>query len=421
MAEDAEDDDRSPRVDEWRCSTAGSFSCWPTLFRVVLDMNRVLSHRCVHVIKFISARHTSSLAKHKLSKQGLEVTLYNGRKLEFTIGQWARMADASATGRCGDTTVMVTGVASKTPSGPVGSFVPLTVDYRQRAAAAGRIPTNHLRRELGPTEKEILISRMIDRSIRPCFPKEFTHETQIICNLLAMDSVNDPEVLSLNTASVALACSPIPWSGPIGAVRVIITGANHEIIVNPTRLERAKADMDIVIAGTESKNVVMIEASASKPVELAHVVKAIVEGQKNVRHIVQGIEKLAASLEVQKRPLQPPEELLPEIKTRLKSLVWDRLWTILSDSSYDKQSRDDVINQLREESFATITNELPDVKSSLLSLEFSVIFRELYVEMVTKTGLRADGRNTSEIRPLKCKVSRAQQWEKLVIFKRMVN
>lgn len=118
----------------------------------------------------------------------------------------------------GDTTVMVTTVAAKDKRAP-GSFMPLTVEYRQKYAAAGRIPTNFLRRELGPTEKEILTSRVIDRSLRPLFPSEFRYETQVVCNMLAIDSNYPPDVLSINAASLALAMSDIPWNGPVGAVR----------------------------------------------------------------------------------------------------------------------------------------------------------------------------------------------------------
>ena len=143
--------------------------------------------------------------------------------------------------------------------------MPLTVDYRQKAAAAGRIPTNFLRRELGPTEKEILTSRMIDRSLRPLFPAGFFCETQIICNLLAVDGNNDPDVLCINAASAALAMSDIPWNGPVAAVRVGLYGPENEVLINPTRKEMSSSKLDMVVAGTEDKHVIMIEGSAAEP------------------------------------------------------------------------------------------------------------------------------------------------------------
>ena len=355
---------------------------------------------CYH---HLGIRHSS--LKNKLTAPGeLEITFSNGRKSTFSLGKWARMADTSAIGRCGETTVLTTGVSSKTASSSLG-FVPITVDYRQRAAAAGRIPTNHLRRELGPSEKEILVGRMIDRAIRPGFPKGFAHETQIICNLLAVDAINDPEVLSLNTCSVALACSPIAWTGPMAAVRLAIMGKGTDPIVNPTRYERSQAHMDLIIAGTSAKNVIMIEAGANKPVELPYIEKAIVVGQKNIRNIVEGISKLADSLKIEKRPIESKDELTPEIKSRLRELVKEKTWSVFTNSSLDKQARAAESQVIVDEAFAVLAEEFPGVNTSALMLESSVINRELYNELVVKTGTRADGRSSTELRPLNCQVS----------------
>lgn len=140
--------------------------------------------------------------------------------IRISSGKYARFADGCSVVSVGDTAVMVTAVAKSKPSGGNNSFLPLVVDYRQKAAAAGRIPTNFLRRELGPSEKEILAARLVDRSIRPLFPADFRSDTQLVCNMLAIDSSNLPDVQAINAASAALALSDIPWNGPIGAVRV---------------------------------------------------------------------------------------------------------------------------------------------------------------------------------------------------------
>lgn len=155
---------------------------------------------------------------------------------------------------------MLSTVVSKAKAGP-SSFLPLTVDYRQKAAAAGRIPTNFLRRELGPTEKEILTSRLIDRSLRPLFPKNYNYETQIVCTMLAVDSVNSPETVAINAASTALALSDVPWNGPVGAVR--IGQIDNEIIVNPTRKDMEKSELNLVVTAAASNLVVMLEGSAN--------------------------------------------------------------------------------------------------------------------------------------------------------------
>ncbi|XP_013914696.1 PREDICTED: polyribonucleotide nucleotidyltransferase 1, mitochondrial-like [Thamnophis sirtalis] len=139
------------------------------------------------------------------------------KKLEISSGKLARFADGCAVVKLGDTTVMVTAV-SKTKASQ-SQFLPLVVDYRQKGAAVGRIPTNYLRRELRTTDHEILTSRLIDRSIRPLFPAGYYYDTQIICNLLAVDDAYSPEVQAINAASAALALSDIPWNGPIGKYR----------------------------------------------------------------------------------------------------------------------------------------------------------------------------------------------------------
>lgn len=128
---------------------------------------------------------------------------------------------------------MATVVSKSTASG--APFLPLTVDYRQKSSAAGRIPTNFFRRELGPTENEILTSRLIDRSLRPLFPDTFSGETQIVCNVVAVDGENNPDIVAVNAASTALSLSDVPWNGPVSAVRVGMV--EDELVVNPTRKE----------------------------------------------------------------------------------------------------------------------------------------------------------------------------------------
>lgn len=143
--------------------------------------------------------------------------MYFSRTLKLSTGKYARFSSGCAVASIGDTSVMVTAVAKDKSSS--SSFLPLTVDYRQKSAAAGRIPTNFLRREMGASEKEILSARLIDRSLRPLFPAEYKTETQLVCNLLAVDSNNLPDVQAINAASAALCLSDIPFGGPVAAVR----------------------------------------------------------------------------------------------------------------------------------------------------------------------------------------------------------
>lgn len=229
----------------------------------------------------------------------------------MSSGKLARFADGSCIGKTGETSVMVTSVSRGTAASSA-SFVPLTVDYRQKAAAAGRIPTNFLRRELGPTEREILTGRVIDRSLRPLFPPGYFYDTQLVCNLLAVDAVNDPDVISINAASAALAVSDIPWLGPIGAVRVGLIG--NDVVINPTRKESSLSKLDLLIAGTEEKHVLMMEGSASEPVQMPYLLKAIKASTKEIVRIIKGIKLLQKSAGKSKREVEkyfvPTQELL---------------------------------------------------------------------------------------------------------------
>uniref|UniRef100_A0A673B418 polyribonucleotide nucleotidyltransferase n=1 Tax=Sphaeramia orbicularis TaxID=375764 RepID=A0A673B418_9TELE len=218
------------------------------------------------------------------------------KKLEISSGRFARFADGSAVVQLGDTSVMVTAVSKTKPS--PSQFMPLVVDYRQKAAAAGRIPTNYLRRELGTTDHEILTSRLIDRSIRPLFPPGYFYDTQILCNLLAVDGVNDPDVLAINAASTALALSDIPWNGPIGAVRVGMV--DGELLINPTRAEMSSSTLNLIVAGAPSSQVVMIEASAENVLQqdFCHAIKV---GVKHTQQIIHAIQQMMREQKVTKR------------------------------------------------------------------------------------------------------------------------
>src|SRR5437868_1938508 len=178
--------------------------------------------------------------------------------LDIEIGKLAKQADGAAVVRYGETVVLATAVFNKEPK-ENADFFPLTVDYRENTYAAGRIPGGWFKREGRPTEKEILTSRVIDRPLRPLFPKGFNHETQVIAFVLSADGQNDPDILALNAASIALTCSVIPFYHPIGAVRV--GRLEGRFILNPTNAERDKSDIDLIVTGTDDA-VVMVEAGA---------------------------------------------------------------------------------------------------------------------------------------------------------------
>ena len=175
--------------------------------------------------------------------------------ITIDTGKYAKQADGSVTVQLGETIVLVAAVAA-TKAKPGQDFFPLTVDYREKAAAAGRFPGGYFKREGRPTEKEILTSRLIDRPIRPLFPKGYYNEVQVQTLLLSADGQNDPDIISIIGASAALSVSDIPWAGPLGAVRV--GRVNGQFIANPTHTEMAESDLDLIYVGNES-DVVMFE------------------------------------------------------------------------------------------------------------------------------------------------------------------
>ncbi len=230
--------------------------------------------------------------------------------IQFETGKIAKLADGAVTVQCGETIVMVSAVsATKIKEGQ--DFFPLTVDYREKAAAVGKFPGGYFRREGRPSEKEILTARMTDRPLRPLFPKGYLYDTQIISILLSADGENDPDMLSINGASAALMVSDIPFAGPVGAVRV--GRVRGEFIANPTHSQRAESDLDLVYVGTRDE-VIMIEGEANEIPE-ADFIKALEFAHIHARALVDAQIQLAAAVNKPKRevPLMLVREDLLEV------------------------------------------------------------------------------------------------------------
>ena len=230
--------------------------------------------------------------------------------IQFETGKLAKLADGAVTVQCGETIIMVSAVsATKIKEGQ--DFFPLTVDYREKAAAVGKIPGGYFRREGRPSEKEILTARMTDRPLRPLFPKGYLYDTQIITVLLSADGQNDPDMLSINGASAALMVSDIPFAGPVGAVRV--GRVNGQFIANPTHAEREHSDLDLVYVGSKDE-CVMIEGEANEIPE-AEFIAALEFAQIHARALVEAQLQLAAAAGKPKRevPLMLVREDLMEI------------------------------------------------------------------------------------------------------------
>src|SRR5467141_4661958 len=208
--------------------------------------------------------------------------------LTISTGKLAKLADGSVTVRSGDTLILVAAVSATTVK-EGQDFFPLTVDYREKAAAVGKFPGGYFKREGRPSEKETLTSRMTDRPLRPLFPAGYLYDTQIISILLSADGENDPDILAINGASAALCVSDIPFAGPIGAVRV--ARVNGEFVVNPTHSERQQSELDLVYVGS-AEEVIMIEGAA-KEVPEVEFVRALEFAHGHAREMIRIQKELA--------------------------------------------------------------------------------------------------------------------------------
>ncbi|CAL8257857.1 unnamed protein product [Arctogadus glacialis] len=335
------------------------------------------------------------------------------KKLEISTGRFARFADGAAVVQLGDTSVMVTAVSKTKPS--PSQFMPLVVDYRQKAAAAGRIPTNHLRRELGTTDNEILTSRLIDRAIRPLFPAGYFYDTQVLCNLLAVDGVNDPDVLAINGASAALAMSDIPWNGPIGAVRVgLVEG---EFLINPTRKEMGSSSLNLILAGAPSSQVVMIEASAENVLQqdFCHAVKV---GVKHTQQIIHAIQQLCREKKVTKRTPVKMFSAPGDMVEHARQLSADRIYSVFKDSSHDKISRDDAINKVRLETEEALKVKYPQAELFEVMECFNTVSKDIFRNLVLHEYKRCDGRDLTALRNISCEVDVLKPLHGSALFQR---
>src|SRR5947209_7494987 len=270
-------------------------------------------------------------------------------QISIETGKIAKLADGAVVVSCGDTMVLASAVSATTIKEGQDYF-PLTVDYREKAAAVGKFPGGYFKREGRPSEKETLTSRMIDRPLRPLFPQGYFYDTQVISILLSADGQNDPDILAINGASAALCVSDIPFAGPIGAVRV--GRVNGEFVANPTHDQRAESDLDLVYVGTEN-DVIMIEG-AGKEVPEAEFVKALEFAHGHAREMIRIQKELAQQVGKSKRDVQLLH-INQEMVDIARQVAGDRLEQALSTEG--KSARSKAIDALREEVKAAITEK----------------------------------------------------------------
>ncbi len=320
--------------------------------------------------------------------------LLGDKQIIIETGKIAKQADGAVTVQLGETIVIVAAVAA-TKAKPGQDFFPLTVDYRERASAAGKFPGGYFKREGRPTEKEILTSRLTDRPIRPLFPKGWYNEVQVQCIVLSADGENDSDMLALLGASAALMVSDIPWAGPLGAVRV--GRVNGAFIANPTHAQMLESDLDLVYVGNQA-DMVMYEGSAKEITE-ADFNAALKFGHEAIQPVIAAQKDLAARVGKPKRQITlniVPEEILMEAK----ALAGDRIVTALLTVA--KLARESAVAAITEEIGKKLVEKFGEEKVTEFVLKdaFYYIQKEAVRGLIMNHGKRLDGRDFETVRPI---------------------
>jgi len=327
----------------------------------------------------------------KVYKKEIEVA---GKKISLETGKVARQADGAIIATCEETVVLATVVGAKKVNPDIDYF-PLSVNYQEKYYAAGKIPGGYFKREARPTENETLISRLIDRPIRPLFPDEFKNEVQLLPTVISYDKENEPDILSITASSAALAISGMPFMGPVGASRVGFI--NGEYVLNPSKTELEKSKLDLVVAGTKDA-VLMVESEASGLTE-EEMLNAVKFGHEGFVPVIKMIEELAK--ECGKPEWTIEKKNLSEVKKKLEETFTEDLKKAFATK--DKQDRSNQISEItdkakklyeEDESYTDL-----DINTQLKNLEKTIVRTD-----ILKNKNRIDGRGLSDVRPISCEV-----------------
>jgi len=326
-----------------------------------------------------------------------EINLKGDSVLSFYTGKMAQQADGSALCQAGETQVLATICFDKFSEDKGFDFLPLTVDYREYTYAAGKIPGGWFKREGKPTEKEILTSRLIDRPIRPLFPDWYKKDTQITALVISADGQNDPDIISINAASLAIALSPVPIEETIGAVRVGFNG--NDWLINPKNGEKENSLLDLVVVGTQS-NVVMVEGSA-KQLEESVFLEAIEIAHKEIIKIIQAINEIKEKFGKEKwaKKVEPlyDDQYFEEIKKVHRDTFVEML--IIKE----KKKRNEAINGYIQNVLSNIDPEKEEEKIKILA-SFQELEKEIVRHLILNEGKRLDGRGFEDLREITCEV-----------------
>ncbi|MEK6528738.1 MAG: polyribonucleotide nucleotidyltransferase [Nitrospirota bacterium] len=318
-----------------------------------------------------------------------------GKPLYLETGRFAKQADGSIIARYGDTVILATAVAKKEAREDI-DFFPLTVDYQEKAYAAGKIPGGFFKREGRPSEKEVLTSRLIDRPIRPLFPDGFYSETQGIISVLSFGSENISDILGIIGMSAALCISDIPFDGPVGAVRMGIL--KDSFIVNPDRQEIEECDFTLVVAGTE-KAVMMVEGGGLEIPESV-LLESLDIAHKEIKNIVNLQKQLVSLIGKPKRSVMPPQ-LNEELMGLVSAISLDKIKQaiIIPDKLLRQNALDNILKHIVEH----LNTGEKDISKDI-SFLFNKLEKDLVRNMIIEQGVRADGRKPDEVRKISCDV-----------------
>ena len=336
-------------------------------------------------------------------KMELEV---GGKKIEIETGKYAKSATSSLSIRCQDTMLLVHCVVSKEPRVGI-DFFPLLIDYEERMSAIGRIPGGFNRSEGRSSEKAILISRLIDRPIRPLFPKGYRNDVQIVAQLISYDQENQPDTLAMLGASCALMLADTPFEGPIGAVRV--SRLDGKYIANPTHQQANESDLDIVVAGT-AESVIMVEAACNFVSEET-IMEAVEFAQNEIKKQVDCQIEFAKQCNIEKTPF-----INPYNTDELKQIINEMAYDAVSDAyhNFDRQYRQNKLDETKKavkEKIESLGEDHPInvmMKESgidFISEEFKALEKKIMRKMIVEEGTRADGRKVTEVRPIWCETA----------------
>ena len=337
----------------------------------------------------------------------------DGKTISIESGTLAKQAGGSVVVRQGDTMVLVAATMAKKPREEV-DFFPLTVDYREKTYAAGKIPGSFFRREARPGELETLVCRLIDRPIRPLFPDGFRNETQVICLVVSHDQVNPADVVAITGASAALLVSDIPFHNPIAGAR--IGRVNGEFVFNPTYDETKESDLNLVMAGTMD-GIVMVEAGAMEVGEDV-MMDALAFGHERIRKLIGIQEELRKRLGKEKAAVEAAE-VDEALTTRVSDLVRAKIEAAMQIAG--KQERSDAMTEVKETVAQVLNPEGDETVKKQLGEILHGIEKDVVRRLILEQKTRIDGRGLSDIRPISIQVGYLARTHGSAVFTRGVN